>query len=339
MPGLFLLTAGTRVNLRREVLEVQLPPTEDMPEGATMPITNVPLWDLEHAVITDRVNMTIPALAELLRREIPVIVTSHGERIIGLCLPPAPNSVARLAQFRKAHEPGFGLALSIAWVEAKILNSRRVLQRLASNRDEYDVSEALLAMDETAKKCLTSQSLDTLRGYEGTAAGRYFEALAGFFPDDCPFEKRSRRPPLNAANALLSFTYTLLVGEMEAQLHIAGLDPAVGFFHEPADRRPSLALDLIEPFRAPVADALALDLLNHKTLKEREHFETKDGGVYLNLAGRKKFFIAYERRLSREFVSEHTGLRTSIRGEFRNQALALKKAVIDNEPFLPFRMN
>jgi CRISPR-associated protein Cas1 len=254
-------------------------------------------------------------------------------------MPPAPNSIARRAQYQRSLDSRFCLALAINWVEAKILNSRRVLQRLAANRKECDISEANNALGGLVQKAAESASIDTLRGYEGAAAGRYFETFAGFFPEDCPFEYRSRRPPHNAANAILSFAYTLIASEMECILHAAGLDPAIGFLHEAADRRPSLALDMIEPFRAPIADAMAIDILSHKMLKPKEHFEKREGGIYLNQDGRKKFFMAYERRMNREYVSEQTGLRTTVRGELRNQAVALKAAIMNEEPFIPFLMN
>jgi CRISPR-associated protein Cas1 len=197
----------------------------------------------------------------------------------------------------------------------------------------------LASLDELSGRCRTAETLDTLRGYEGTAAGRYFEAFGAFFPEHCPFEYRSRRPPHNAVNAILSFAYTMLCSELECHLHATGLDPAIGFLHEPADRRPSLALDLLEPFRAPVADALALDLVSHGQLKPKEHFETRDGGVFLNMEGRKRFFVAYERRLGREYHSEQTGVRTTLRAEMRRQAVVVKQAVLNDEVFEPFLMN
>lgn len=113
----------------------------------------------------------------------------------------------------------------------------------------------------------------------------------------------------------------------------------MGFFHETQDRRASLALDLVEPFRAPVADAMALDLLSHQTLKPAEHFESRDGGVYLNTDGKKRFFVAYERRLARAYRSEQTGLRTTLRDEMRRQVLAVKKSILDGAAFEPWLMN
>jgi CRISPR-associated protein Cas1 len=278
-------------------------------------------------------------LGELMRREIPVVLTSGGDRVLGLCQPPSLHGAIRIEQYRRAADPAFALALAINWVETKILNSRRVLQRLASNRDEPDATPALRRLQHLAESCRTAASIDSLRGYEGTAAGTYFEIYGSFYPDGIPFERRSRRPPHNAPNAVLSYAYTLLAAEAESALHAAGLDPAIGLFHEPADRRASLALDLIEPFRAPVADAMAIDLFSHGILSPDAHFRPHNGGIYLSPEGRKRFFVAYERRLERTFTSEQHGRRTSLRQEIHSQAVAIKNAFADGEPFEPFLMN
>lgn len=336
MPGLFLLTPGTKASLLRESIHLEIPASE--PDGSPE-CREILLHDIEQVVTTTAVQMTMQLLAECMKREIPVVVTAGGDRILGMCMPPVPHSTARLAQYRRTMTPAFGLALAVALVEAKIQNSRRVLQRLAACRDLERVRDILASMDEAARNCRRAESLETLRGYEGTAAGRYFEAYGNFFPDECPFERRSRRPPHNASNAILSYAYTLLGGEMECFVQSAGLDAAVGFYHEPADRRASLALDLIEPFRAPVADALAIDLVSHGQLKPAEHFETREGGVYLNMDGRRKFFVAYERRMTREFLSEQTGERTTLRDTMRKQVVALKQSILNDEMFEPFLMN
>ncbi len=336
MPSLFITTPGTRASLVSERLRIEAPPVS----AADQPlIRDIPLIDIEQVIMNESAHITLSAIGELLRREIPLVLTSNNDRILGLCLPPAPNSTARMEQYQRAHDPTFALALAINWVEAKILNSRRVLQRLAANRKELEITPHLLALANLAESCRTAQTIQTLRGYEGTSAGRYFECYATFFPKEIPFESRSRRPPLNPPNAILSYAYTLLTVETEAFLHAIGLDPAIGFFHEPAERRPSLALDIIEPFRAPLADAMALDLLTHGVLNPQTHFEAKNAGVYLNTEGRRRFFVAYERRMDREFTSEQHGRRTTLRQELRQQCRAVKKAIVEGEPFEPFLMN
>ena len=342
MPSVFLTTAGVRVSLVSERLRVELPPAErngnDDSPGAPG-YKDIPLSEVERVILHETVSLTIPALGELMRRDIPVVLAAGDGRVLGLCQPPAPHSTARLAQYHRAGDPAFGLALAINWVEAKILNSRRVLQRLAANRDDLEITPQLLALQTLAENSLNAGSTETLRGYEGTAAGRYFECFGSFFPPENPFERRSRRPPHNPPNAVLSYAYTLLGAEAEASLHAIGLDPAIGFYHEPSDRRASLALDIIEPFRAPLADAMAIDLFSHGILHPVSHFTPQNGGIYLNSEGRRRFFTAYERRMDREYNSEQKGLRTTIRRELQRQCQLVKQSVLEGEPFEPFLMN
>ncbi len=337
MPALFMLTPGTSASLTSERVEIVVPAQEpDQEEAKTH---HVALRDIEHVVLTTSVQLSMPLLAEFMRRSIPVILTAGGERVLGLCLAPGPHSRARLVQYQKTLDSYFSLAVATLCVHAKILNQRRVLQRLAANRKDADADKTIQHLDELARHAMQAESIETLRGYEGTAAGRYFEEYGRFFPKEAPFERRSRRPPHNAVNAVLSYAYTIMAAEMECHLHIAGLDPALGFYHETQDRRPSLALDLIEPFRAPLADALALDLFSHKILKPAEHFETRDGGVYMNPEGKKRFFVAWERRLTRDYQSARTGVRTTLRGEFQRVAVSLKQALMDEKAFEVFYMN
>jgi len=337
MPSVYIQTPGFRVGLKSEKLRVESPDTGD-PDLPPI-VKEVLLSDVEQVIASEHVHFSLPAIAECMRRNIPFILTGSGERILGVCRPPSPNHKARLSQYQRFLEPAFALALAINWVEAKILNSRRVLQRLAANRDAIEITRELLNLGELAKKCTSVTNPDSLRGIEGAAAGKYFELYGSFYPESCPFERRSRRPPHNAPNAILSYAYTLLAAEAECALHAIALDPAIGFYHEPDDNRAALALDMIEPFRAPLADAMAIDLMSHATLHPKNHFENREGGVYMNNDGKKRFFVAYEKRMEREFTSEQTGIRTSIRGELRRQAMALKKAIVSGDPFEPFLMN
>ena len=155
-----------------------------------------------------------------------------------------------------------------------------------------------------------------------------------------PSGRRARpiRPPLNPVNACISFGSTLLYHEAVAFLHSHGLDPALGTLHSTEDGRWSLALDLMEPFRPVIVEALALDLFSHEILKG-DHFEPKNGGVYLNNDGRKKFFLQYERRMERQFMSECAGHRTTLRQQLENQSVMFKAALDDLARFEPFLMN
>lgn len=337
MPFVFLTTPGARVSLQSERLHVELPAASD--ELLPPPPRDIHLHDVEQVLIDERTSVTTPALCECLRRSIPVVFLARNQAVLGLSQAPSRMARIRASQHQRAQDTALRLALAAAVVEAKIQNSRRVLQRMAANRGGCDFTAALAELEHCRRNCLDASTVDALRGYEGAAAARYFECYARLFPPSVPFPGRSRRPPLNPPNAILSFAYSLLTTEIEALLHASGLDPSLGFLHEIDDGRASLALDLVEPFRAPVADALALDLLGHEVLQPQRHFESRDGACLLNLEGRRRFFTAYERRLEREFTSEQHGQRTTLRGELRRQVLNLKRTIAENDVFEPFLMN
>ena len=130
----------------------------------------------------------------------------------------------------------------------------------------------------------------------------------------------------------------MLYSEAVSFIHAHGLDPALGLLHATEDGRWSLALDLIEPFRPVLAEALALDLFSHQILSAKQ-FEPKNGGIYLNDEGRKKFFLQYERRMERQFLSESAGHRTTLRQQLEQHAIDYKSALEDPAKFEPFLMN
>lgn len=343
MPTLYLTTPGTTAHLVSEHLDVEIPPTndDDAPTAGTGLATRrrIPLHDVEHVVVATTASLTIAAQAALAERAIPIVIVRANGAAVAHCLPPAADLATRLTHYQRRLEPAFGLALARSLIAAKIANSRRLLQRLAANRQQ-PAPHAVARLDPYRAAALVAPDLDALRGHEGAAASAYFDALGSFFPPQAPFDRRSRRPPHNAANAILSLAYSQLVHETATALHLRGLDPGLGFLHAPEPYRPALAVDLIEPFRAPVADGLALDLLNHNTLHPDRHFEPREGGIYLNLPGRRRFYTAYERRLERPFTSELTGERTTLRREIDRQILSLKHALTAGPAaFQPFIMN
>lgn len=305
----------------------------------------IPLHDLDRVILSETASITSPALAECLRRGIPVSLLDARGRFLGAFHPPSPDhGAARLRHYERTLDPSFVLRIAGRIVTAKIYNQRRLIQRVASNRKAEGlpvpdpVPEVLDALYRTMACCGSADSLDSLRGHEGIAAARYFAAWATLLPEDFPFERRSTRPPMNPVNAALSFSATLLYHEMHAFLHSHGLDPALGLLHTTENGRWSLALDLIEPFRSVVAEALTLDLFSHKMLNA-SHFQPHDGGIYLTREGRAKLILQYEKRMERQFLSEAAGHRTTLRQQLENQATLLKSALDDPSVFEPFLMN
>jgi CRISP-associated protein Cas1 len=305
----------------------------DVPEDDEGRCRYIPLQDVDRVVISGTPAVTIPVLQEFMQRGIPVsFLTNHHRWLGALTSDNVGNAKRRIAQYRAAENAEFRLVLASELVQCKIKNCRRVLQRLSSARKESASPNQLAVSQELSalahKAAMLPESLDELRGYEGQAAAIYFSRLADFFPDDIPFEKRSKHPPLNPANALMSWCYTIAVGEIVAAIKAHGLDPYLGFLHDTSYNMPSLAYDLLEPLRAPLCDMLTMHLLNHRILRT-DHFEcvADDDGVYLTHAAKREFFPAYEATMEREFTIPSEEQHVTYRKIITNQVMAIIAAI------------
>jgi CRISPR-associated protein Cas1 len=337
MPTACINQRDCRVSLKSERLEVFGRNEQTQRDEV---LREIPIRDLDRLIITESVQVSSHAMAALLRASIPVNLLGWNGEFLGGFLPASnAHGLARLNQYRQTLEMSFGLQMAGRIVTAKIYNQRRLIQRVAASREENpEINATLKWLDSLFASLKQAGSIDELRGYEGTSTARYFQAWASFLPEAFPFERRSRRPPLNPVNACISFGATLLYTEAVAFLHAHGLDPSLGLLHTTEDGRWSLALDLIEPFRPVLIEALALDLFTHQILNEK-HFEPKNGGVYLNEEGRKKFILQYERRMERQFLSESAGHRTTLRQQLENQAVMFKASLENRDQFEPFLIN
>ena len=367
MPTAAINQHGCRISLNSERLEVF---GRNEATDRDEVLREIPIRDLDRLIIAESVQITSQALAALLRASIPVSVLGWGGQFLGGFLPAQnQHGLARLGQYQRTLEAPFGLQMAGRIITAKLYNQRRVLQRLTASRIAdcglriagqstpepaqpdgprsavrapqsaiRNPQSALDWLDAIFASLKTSRSIDELRGYEGASTARYFQAWASFLPEAFPFERRSTRPPLNAVNACISFGATLLYTEAVAFIHAHGLDPALGLLHTTENGRWSLALDLMEPFRPVLVEALALDLFSHQILNA-DHFEPRNGGVYLNEPGRKKFILQYERRMERQFLSECVEHRTTLRQQLEQQAVMYKSALEQPDKFEPFLLN
>lgn len=335
MPTACILQNGVHVRLRSERLQIWAPtPENPKPQH----VSDIPLYDLERVILREGAQISSEALCALLRREIPISLLGWNDRFAGGFLPPTNHhGLWRLRQYQRTSEPAFALGIARRIVEAKIGNQRRVLQRLAANRG-FSLQESLQPLQTLRDIAADARDVNALRGCEGAAAAHYFQVWAQFLPADFPFERRSTRPPHNPVNACISFGATILYNEAVAVLHSLGLDPALGLLHATENGRWSLALDLIEPFRPALVEALALDLFTHQMV-DASCFEPHEGGIYLSEKGRRIFFLQYERRMDRQFLSEHAGHRTTLRDQVQDTAAQLKKAFEFPDTFRPFEMN
>jgi CRISPR-associated protein Cas1 len=252
------------------------------------------------------------------------------------------NVLLRRSQHEALADPVRTLGLARAFVAAKLQNCRQVLLRggreASEPADAAVLQEVARHIGETVPRLETAGDLDVVRGIEGDGARRYFEVFGGLVREDregFAMTGRSRRPPLDRMNALLSFLYTLVTADCNAACEGVGMDPQVGFLHALRPGRPALALDLVEELRPVLADRLALTLVNRRQLT-RTDFEDRPGGaVYLNEAGRKVVLVAYQQRKQEELTHPVTGEKTPLGLVPHVQARLLARTLRGDIPAYP----
>lgn len=218
--------------------------------------------------------------------------------------PQSGNVLLRRAQHRRTEDPELALGIAQAMVAAKAANQRGLVRRILRDygtgmapeaRETLDGAER--RMSDAARLALQAPDLDTLRGQEGEAANAYFGAFTHFLRNPAfTFGGRSRRPPLDPVNAVLSLLYVLLAQDCRAACEAHGLDPQMGFLHRDRPGRMSLALDLMEEFRAPLADRVCLSLLNRRQLAPEDFRREETGAVLLSEVGRETVLKAWQER-------------------------------------------
>lgn len=265
----------------------------------------VPLHHLGALVLFDHVMLSPALLGRCAEDGRSVVWLNRSGRFQARLEGPVNgNILLRQAQFRTAENGKDTLGLARAMVAGKLRNSRQVLMRGAreakSDADRDTLVKAARILATQIRKLPQAETLDALRGFEGDAARLYFESLPAVMREPVReqflFEARSRRPPRDAFNALISFLYALVLADCRSALETVGLDPQLGFLHAVRPGRPALALDLLEEFRAPLADRLALTLVNRGQIQPGD-FDCREGGaVLLNDKGRKTVITAYQER-------------------------------------------
>lgn len=280
----------------------------------------VPLHHLAGVVCFGNV-MISPALMHRLAEEGKslVLLDERGRFKARLEGPTAGNILLRQAQHQRAADMAFTLNFARSCVAGKIKNSRQVLLRAARETDdtteEQSLSRTANNLAASLRALAAVHDLDQLRGIEGEAARNYFGAMncviKPTFRKDFAFTGRTRRPPLDPLNALLSFLYSMLTNDCRSALESVGLDPQLGFLHTVRPGRAALALDLMEEFRPFIADRLALTLLNRAQITSDDFDRREGGAVSLNEKGRKAVVIAYQERKQEEML--HPLLDTKVR--------------------------
>jgi CRISPR-associated protein Cas1 len=329
MANLYLIEQGAVVRKAGDRLIVEKDDVE---------LLEIECFKLDTIFLFGNVHVTTPALTELLDHGIELALLTLGGRLKGQLTPPkAKNVLLRMAQYQKSQDPAFALPLARAFVRAKVCNAQALLARQHRNYPDRGFVVYREELERLKRSLDAVETLDSLRGLEGTAARQYFAGFALACRTELTFDGRRRRPPTDPINALLSFGYTLVGAELSSLLDAMGYDPYIGFYHQLDYGRPSLALDLLEEFRVPAVDRLVLNLANLRTLQVSDFVpDEEQGGLRLDRKALGKFFRAYEAHLNKEFADKTTGGATSLRKAFRRQAERLAAFVTRGEPYTPF---
>ncbi len=316
-----------------EILVVQSYGTQVGHRGGEFVVTQkkevlrkLPVHQVRAIYLYGSIQMTAQATQTCLEENIDVGYFSPAGRFLGsLRGLPTSGIDARMRQYEYFQQDFFRVRLAGECIRAKIRNQRVMLMRNGSP-DKGALKRLAYASD----KATRAASIEEIRGIEGGAAATYFSEFASMLKSHrlsvFDFQKRTRRPPRDPMNALLSLGYSVLAKELAGVCHLVGLDPFLGFFHQPRYGRPALALDLMEEFRPLIADSVAISLVNRGELDEGDfHYSTR--GVALKDSGRRRFWEMWFRRLDTEVTHPEFGYRMSYRRMMEVQARQLWRYV------------
>jgi CRISPR-associated protein Cas1 len=296
---LYIITRG--VTLRRDHLTVRV-------EVEKQTRLTVPIHQLEGIAVFGNSHVT-PAVLQLCAEHGVAVsfLTESGRLLCRVDAPGSGNVLLRRTQFRWADQREKQAMVARALVAGKVHNARNILLRGARESDEPAHQSALQAaaqqLGDSLSGLANQTDVDTIRGHEGNAARVYFEAFPQLIRQNRDFFRmngRTRRPPRDPVNALLSFVYALLLHDCVAAAATAGLDPSVGFLHADRPGRPGLALDLMEEFRPLLAERLVLALVNRQQIRPDGIVTQEGGAVQLTEAARRAVLAGYQQRKREE---------------------------------------
>lgn len=319
----YLNSQGARVSLDGRTLDVALKDQR----------RRLRLDEISVLVVLGNIQITTPALQELMRRGIPVEwMTASGWYLGATTGFGHGDGALRAAQHAAASDPASRLAFARPWVEAKLKNCRTLLRRNGRGRDARRAAHRLADL---ARRAAHADDIDRLRGLEGAGAAMYFRVFPTMFRNRADwaaelFQGRRRRPPTDPVNAALSFAYAVQTRAWSIALSTTGLDVFTGFLHGFRHGRPALALDLFEPSRPRVADSAVLRMFNTGAMKEC-HVEKEGEAVRLGEAGRHALLEALENRLDQTVHHDGLGREIGYRDLAAIEAGRLARAFRRNE--------
>ena len=289
---LYVTTQGTYLRQEGETVVASLEHKD---------VLRLPIHTLAGVICFGQVSSSPPWLGLCGERGVHVsFLTERGKFLARVTGPISGNVLLRREQVRRAENPDATLEIARSFVLGKLANGRTVLQRAQRDHGPSEaIGQSVRAIADVIRRVQRVVDIDVLRGLEGEAANLYFDVFDGMIltqRDTFSMKTRSRRPPLDPLNAMLSFLYTILAHDCEAALEGVGLDPQIGFLHALRPGRPSLALDLMEEFRAVLADRVALSLINLSQIDGKGFTTTESGAVVMDNDTRKTVLTMWQKK-------------------------------------------
>lgn len=326
MASLYLTEDGTHLTLKDNRILIK---------KSSEILKEISLEKVDNIVIVGNVSITSPLSIELLEREIPVNWLSKTGKFYGRLEPTTRVNIARQReQFRCSDNIEFSLDLAKNFIIGKVKNCQVVLRRYNRNFDYDDVQENIEELKRYVLKISEAETIEQLLGYEGNCAKLYFKSLGQMVKEDFKFDKRTRRPPKDKFNCLLSLGYTLLLYEIYTAIVNKGLNPYCSFLHKIRNGHPALASDLIEEWRPTIVDSLVMNLVQTRIITS-DHFLPQDettGGVFLTKEGLKIFIKKFEDRLKQHnSYLTYVDYPLTFRESLQFQVGSLVKAIEEND--------
>lgn len=294
-------------------------------------LQELPIFKLEQIVAYGNVHLTPAVIAHCLRHGIEVAFFSSPGKYRGRLQPEFTKSAfVRQQQYKRATDPHFCLKTAATIVTGKVRNMMAMIKQQRRLRGEGRTP--LTGMENSFAKIAAAQSIDQLNGHEGVASAAYFKAFRNALKSDWGFERREYHPPKDPVNGLLSLGYTLLYNDVCGAVNLVGLDPYMGFFHQPKHGHACLASDLMEEHRCVLVDRLVLSALNLQTIKPADFDARADGGIVLKPEALKRFLALYARAIKEPTYYPYTGIQTNYRQVIELQVRHFARVLAGEEP-------
>lgn len=320
-------------------------------------LQTVPLFALDQVLVFGSVSLTAAMRNHLLQHGIDTVFLTRSGRFRGrLTAFSGSNIELRRIQFRRCDDDDFVLRSSKLFVEGKLRNTLALLQRHQRRAKSANIARALHRIRKAQSQLESAQTLDQVRGHEGNAGAAYFGCLCETLKQkEFHFTRRSRRPPKDPFNSLLSFGYTMLLGSVMTAVQTVGLEPYLGFLHSASNGKPSVGLDLMEEFRPILVDAIAIRMVNrrqfepsdftYQEVESQDHIPEDDRELtssdYPVLMGRlsiKKWLLSYHRELEQKLIYPRYGKRLTYKQIILEQARLLARHIKGEEEYRSFQV-